>query len=98
MSLSVNLWSTNSTELKNFLSSFYQHDVKISDSVGPWFHEYSDPLESADLISALMDNSDKFDIVMYLQAEEGGMTRITEANYNEIIKALYIKYYSEASF
>ena len=98
MSLLVNLCSTNTAELKNFLSSFYKRDVDIAEGAGLWFQEYSDPLESADLISAVMDNSDKYHIVMYLQPGHGKLTKITEENYNDIIKGLYIRYYCESSF
>ncbi|MDD4495730.1 MAG: hypothetical protein PHV32_15570 [Eubacteriales bacterium] len=95
MSLSVNLWSTSAIELENFLKSFYDLNESITGGAKQWFHEYPSPLESVDMISAVMDNSDKYQIVMYLQFGSGDLFRITNENYNDVIKGLYMHYYHE---
>jgi len=93
MSVSVNMWSTSCGEIKRFLEAFYEREINIDEDTGQWFCDYGNPLESADIISAVMDNSHKFDIVLYIQVNKGNLFRITEENFNDVIKGLFILYY-----
>lgn len=95
MSVTVNMWSKKPGELENFLRSFYQTEVKISGDARQWIEEYKNPLKSVDIISALMDNRHKFDIVLYVQVGQEDLYRITEENYNDVIKGIFILFYDK---
>lgn len=95
MSVSVNMWSGIPGELRCFLEKYYEKEVDVNNHTGGWFFECSPPLESVDIISALMDNSEKYDIVMYVQVNNSELYRITEENYNDVIKGLFILFYDK---
>jgi len=95
MSLTVNLWSRKAGELKKFLECFYENEVEFADSEEGWFCKYDRPLEAVDLISAVIDNADKFQIVICIQLGEGQYYHVTPANHNEIIKDIFLLFYNE---
>ena len=39
-----------------------------------------------DIISAVIDNSDRFQLSMYIQLHDGRLYRVTEANHNDVIR------------
>ncbi len=95
MAITVSMWSGKEGEIKRFLSSFYQKEVQMDKDIGPWIYIYDKPLEAIDIISAVMDNKDKFQISMYIQVERGDLHPITEENHNDIIKSILYLYYEE---
>ncbi|HOQ06903.1 MAG TPA: hypothetical protein PK127_04805 [Clostridiales bacterium] len=97
MSLTVNLWSRKEGELKRFLSCYYECDVEISDSAGGWFHEYARPAEAVDIISAVIDNSDRFQITMYIQLGDGRLYKVTEANHNDVIRDIFMLFCNDGA-
>ncbi len=96
MSIAVNLWSKKAGELRSFLESYYDKKVIMDDDVEQWIYVYNKPLESIDLISAVMDNSDKYNIVMFLQIDKCDLHPVTRENYNDIIKGIFTLFYDEA--
>jgi len=95
MSLTVNLWSRKSGELKRFLESFYENKVDFVDSDDGWYCSYDRPVEAVDIISAVIDNSDKFQIFMCIQLDGGQYYHVTPANHNEIIRDIFLLFYNE---
>ncbi|NMA35050.1 MAG: hypothetical protein GX940_10975 [Clostridiaceae bacterium] len=95
MSLTINLWSRKAGELKRFLSSFYECEVEIADDAEGWFHEYARPVEAVDIISAVIDNSDRFQITMYIQLNDGKLYHVTEENHNDVIKDIFMLFCNE---
>lgn len=93
MSISISLWSTLQGEIQRFLSSYYQKDIQRDEECSSWIHDFSNPLETIDLISALMDNLHKYKVAMYIHMDNGYLHKITEENYNDIIKDLIELYY-----
>ncbi|QNU68295.1 hypothetical protein EHE19_007775 [Ruminiclostridium herbifermentans] len=93
MSVSISLWSNLQGEIQRFLSSYYQKEYKNDEQVNSWTNEFWNPLESIDMISALMDNYDKYNVTMYIHMENGYLHRITEENYDDVIKGLLELYY-----
>ena len=89
--VSVNLYSNNSKSLEDFLSSFYNSSFDIDDNL-IWKHEYTNPIEIAEIIGTYSDNSDKFDIVMWISLDNDIYINITENNADNIIKYLYERY------
>lgn len=93
MSVSISLWSNLQGEIQSFLSSYYQKDFKNDDQFNSWTSDFCNPLESIDMISALMDNFHKYNVAMYIHMENGYLHRITEENYEDVIKGLLELYY-----
>jgi len=97
MSLTVNLWSRKEGELKRFFRSYYERDVEIADDAGGWFHEYTRPAEAVDIISAVIDNSDRFQLSMYIQLHDGRLYRVTEANHNDVIRDVFMLFCNDSA-
>lgn len=92
MAVSISLWSGKEGEIKRFLHSYYQNDVTNS-CTNRWIEQFYKPLETIDIISALMDNSEYYDVAMYIHMENGYLYKITKENYNDVIKGLLGIYY-----
>lgn len=89
--VSVNLISEDSYELEKFLSSFYNSSFDINDNLN-WEHKYSNPVELAEIIGAYVDNSDNFNIVMWISLDKGVYINVTTDNADSLIKYLYERY------
>jgi len=97
MAIAVNLWSDKDGEIRKFLERYYDKSVNMDDDVSRWIYVYNKPLEAVDLISAVMDNKDKYRISICIQVDEGDIHPITIENYNDIIKGIFCLYYKELS-
>lgn len=93
MSVSVNLWTRKTGELKEFLERYYEKEVFIDDDVGRWIYVYNKPLEAVDLISAVIDNNDKYKISICIQVDDGDVHPVTSENHNDIIKGMFYLFY-----
>jgi hypothetical protein len=80
-------------EIQKFLCSYYQRDVQSEKCLHRWIGEFFNPLDSIDMISALMDNIENYNLTMYIHMENGYLHRITKENYNDVIKGLIELYY-----
>jgi hypothetical protein len=95
MSVSINLYSKKTGEIKKFLERFYEKAVEIDKDIDQWIYVYNSALEAVDIISALMDNSDKFKITACVQIIEGNIHPVTHENHNDIIKGMFSLFYEE---
>ena len=95
MKLTVNMWSRKNGEIKRFLESYYDSEVEMKEDASAWSCVYSKPLEAVDIISAVIDNSDKYQINMCIQVDEGQLYHITVDNHNNIIKDIFNLFYNE---
>lgn len=96
MSITVSLWSKKHGEIKRFLERFYQKETGIDEDVEKWIYVYNNPLKSTEIISAVLDNSDIFDIHLFIQINDGQLHYVTIENYNDIIKSIFQLYYVES--
>lgn len=87
----LNLFSNNSNDINLFLSKFYSKE----------FNEFSNkncnltfdnPIELVSIISSIIDNNDKYNIVAWINLDENTYIKVTEDNLDEIIKYLYERY------
>ena len=53
---------------------------------------FRNPLEIADIIGALIENNDKFNINMWVSIDEGLFINVTDYNADEIIRYLYERF------
>jgi hypothetical protein len=93
MSVTISLWSTLQGEIQRFLSCYYQRDIKTDAHSNRWMGDFLNPLDSIDMISALMDNIENYNVTMYIHMENGYLHKITKINYNDVIKGLVELYY-----
>lgn len=89
--VSVNLFSENSKELEKFLNSFYNSSINMEKHLS-WKHDYSNPIEIADIIGSFIDNSDNFKIMMWVCLDKGLYVHVTEENADDLIKYIYERY------
>lgn len=87
----VNLYSKNKGELNNFLSKFYNNNLKITDD-NSWEKNFNNPVEIAELVGAYIDNNDNYNISMWICLDEGVLIKITNKNADDIIKYLYERF------
>ena len=87
----VNLYSQENNEIKNFLDKFYNKDLIINNEL-KWEHLYENPIEIADIIGVYIDNSDKFNINMWISLDKGVFINITDFNADKIIRYLFERY------
>jgi hypothetical protein len=95
MAVVVNLWSKKVGEIKKFLERYYEKEVRMDEDVEQWTYVYNKPLDSIDIISAVMDNSDIFQVAIYIQIDKCDICPVTAENYNDIIKGLLSLFYIE---
>lgn len=95
MAIAVNLWSQKNGEIKRFLERYYQKPVIMDDDIGQWVYIYNKPLDAIDMISALIDNTDKYKISMCIQLDKGDVHPVTTENHNDIIKGILCLFYNE---
>ena len=91
MSVTVNLYSNEKSEIKRFLSSFYDENINIDNDL-KWEHCFENPIESADIIGVFIDNNENFKINMWVSLDEEFFINITDFNADKIIRYLYERY------
>lgn len=96
MPITVNLWSKKPGDIKNFLKSYYERDIDMDEDVDQWIYVYRKPLDSIDMISAVMDNNNKHSISMCIQVDDCDLHPITAENHNDIIKGILYLFYKES--
>ena len=95
MKLKVNLWSRKIGDLKRFLESYFDREIDMREDTGEWSCIYGKPLEAVDIISAVVDNNDKYQVIICIQLDEGQMHLINSDNHNEVIKDIFNLFYNE---
>lgn len=95
MAISVNLWSRKPGEIRRFLERYYDKQVVMDEDVDRWIYVYQKPLEAVDIISAVMDNNDRFEISVCIQVDECDIHPVTSENHNDVIKGIFQLFYQE---
>lgn len=84
----LNLYCKDQTELSTFLERFY--NKKFEKSIENI--TFDNPIEMVDLISAIIDNNDKYNISAWINLDEDIFIKISNSNLDDIIKYLYERY------
>ncbi|NJD04640.1 MAG: hypothetical protein FIA99_19045 [Ruminiclostridium sp.] len=95
MKVTVNLWSKKTGEIKRFLEKYYGKAVYMDEDVDNWIYVYNKPIDAVDIISAVIDNNDKYQILIFIQVDEGDIHPITFENHNDVIKGIFYLCYEE---
>ena len=91
MLANVKVRSSQKGEINRFLSKFYNTDLGLYNEL-TWNKEYSNPIEIAELIGTYADNSDNFNIQIWIILDKNIFIDITDENVDFIIKYLYERY------
>lgn len=75
----------NDDKNKNILANINKRTLE-------WERNYRNPVEIADIIGALIENNDKFNINMWISIDEGLFINVTDYNADEIIRYLYERF------
>lgn len=94
MAITVNLWSRKNGEIKRFLEKYYEKEVVMDEDVDQWIYVYRKPVEAVDIISAVIDNNDKYQLMVCIEMDEGSIHPITVENHNDIIKGIFHLFYN----
>ena len=91
MSAVVYLSSNKKGELEKFLSSFYNTSFNLLNSL-KWEKKYANPVEIAEIVGTFIDNSDDFDIHIWISIDKNVFIHVDEKNADDIIKYLYERF------
>lgn len=91
MEVIVDLYSTKDGEIKRFLNLYYEKDIDLSNSL-KWSYRFDNPVKSAELIGAFIDNNDKFNINMWVSLDPEFFINVTDYNADKIIRYLFERY------
>lgn len=91
MNTIVNLYSDKKGEIAKFLCSFYCKNIILTDDL-KWEKNYENPIEMADIVGTFIDNSDLYNINMWISLDENAFINVTENNADNLIRYLYERY------
>ncbi len=91
MSAKICLYSKKKGELEKFLNKFYNTTFNIHNDL-KWEKMYSNPVELAEIVGTFIDNSDNFEINMWICLDKNLFIHVGSHNGDEIIKYLYERY------
>ena len=84
----ISLYCENENLLSTFLNKYYNKDIpNTMEDIS-----FDNPIELVDLISVVIDNTDKYPISAWINLDEDIYIKITNSNINEIIKYLYERF------
>ena len=69
----------NSNEIKKFLDEFYNENTSLDNDL-EWKKNFENPVEIAEIIGALIDNNDKYEINMWIRLDKGVYINVTDDN------------------
>lgn len=91
MAYTIKIYSEKEGEIEKFLRLFYQNNFELSDKLF-WKKEFDDPAKIIDIISAFIDNKDKFNANIWTSLDKDVFICVTENNINELIKYIYERF------
>lgn len=91
MSAIVNLYSENKGEISRFLSSFYNQNIHLENDL-KWEKVFENPIEMADITSAIIDNQDLYKINIWISLDEDAFIYVSTDNVDKLIRYLYERY------
>ncbi len=86
----VKLYSTVNGEISRFLKSFGIDNEMKDDLL--WEKEYENPLEMADIITALIENQEDYKINIWISLDKDMLINVTKNNADDIIRYLFERY------
>lgn len=91
MAYTVKIYSEIEGEIEKFLNLFYQDNYEISDKLF-WKKDFEDATKIIDILTAFIDNKDKFNANIWTSLDKDVFICVTENNINELIKYIYERF------
>ena len=91
MNAIVKLYSSKSGEISSFLKKFSEKYSEIDTDLF-WQKEYQNPIEICDIIGALIDNNDTYNINIWISLDSDIFINITQSNLDDIIGYMFERY------
>lgn len=91
MEVLIDLYSNEKNEIKKFLDKFFNNNVEVPEDL-EYEIKFQNPVESADLIGAFIDNNEDYKINMWISLDKGFFINVTDYNADKIIRYLYERY------
>lgn len=91
MTTSVDLFSMKKGEILEFLKKYYDENYNIKEDFH-WKKTFENPIDMVDFIGTFIDNSEKFEITMWICLDEDVLINVNSTNANNIIKYLFERY------
>ena len=88
----VKLFSNKTGEINRFLEHFEKDKFVSLPNDLLWQKEYENPIEIADIISALIENQDDYKINMWISLDEDMLINVTNNNADDVIRYLFERY------
>ena len=87
------LFSTNIHSVETFLNNFYKDKPLPNVSIFENYKiSFENPIEMSDILSAIIDNNDKYNISAWINLDNDLYFKVTQYNLNDIIKYLFERY------
>ena len=87
----VNLYSNFNGEIEKFLEKFFQNKNFAVEN-NKWQKNYENPVEMTDIITAFIENIDKYKISMWISIDAGVFIKVTLDNYDELVRYLFERF------
>lgn len=91
MNAIVKLYSNKPGEISMFLKHFFEKDINLNSDLF-WQKEYLNPVELSDIITALIENIDDYNITMWISLDKDVFINITQNNADDIVRYLFERY------
>ncbi|MBQ9279948.1 MAG: hypothetical protein IJ215_02730 [Clostridia bacterium] len=82
----VTLLAQKPSELSRFLKSYYQKEVIMEEGAFSWSCFYESPSESLNILSAIIDNAEDYQIEPLLIIDKVATLKVTNENLEDLIK------------
>ena len=91
MSVSVSLYSNKENEIYSFLDK-YNNKIIVDIYTKEWSKNFENPIEIADIIGVFIDNSNKYNLNMWISLDENFYINVNNTNADKIIRYLFERY------
>lgn len=85
------LYSNKKGELEKFLNKFYNTTFNIFEDLR-WEKMYQNPIELAEIVGTFVDNSEDYEINMWVSLDKNIFILVGEQNADDIIRYLYERF------
>ena len=88
---SINIFSDQKGEINKFLSNYYNTNLDIEDSL-KWHKSYKNPVEMTDLIGVFVENSDEYNINLWVCLDTDVYIKVSNKNADKLIRYIFQRY------
>lgn len=91
MKAKVILLSKQTGEIEKFLRKYMNKEIELDNPL-VWNENFSNPIEISEIIATFIDNTNNFNLNMWITLDKNIFIKVSPANSNDIIKYLFERY------